>query len=789
MATDKTLKKALEQFKLSAQTYKDQREREVDYLKFQIGELQWPSEIRAYRESQFGNQGVPMPPDPTMSISMIDEPIQLILNQERASNLEPHIHALSEDASDQTAVVLEELNRHIDVDPESKASTARTWAYARGVKAGTGWYYIDKVFDREGGHPFDQKLLVKRVLYQDGIFPDPTAQQADWSDGMFLHDVVDLLWESYRANWPKSKLARYSNTDFVTMGNAQPNWVFHAELPEKRAVRVSNYWRVEITERRYVLLDDQSVVFDDEIPDGRRIATDEDIDAWGYEGPRERIEEVRKVFKSVINGVEILEPETEWDGQYIPYIPDIGIELIPFDGERRWVGMIAGAMDSQRLVNYSASQAVKMAALEPQAPWQGEEGVFENHEQEYAQTNTRKFPFLQYKPTNSSGQRSTAPARVQVDVSRLGPSMQLLQMGKDFVQRAMFTFGPGLGEQTPAHRSGTAIEALQSKTMQGTSHFLDNLANISLPLEMKIKLDLIPKVYDRPGRVVQVITGEGKTRSVMLNQPFQMHPQTKRPIALPASIDGQAQPQEALHYDLKKGRYGITVTIGKSSDSRLQEGGDALGRLMEADPQLLPILGPSWAGFQDFPGAIAVKNALVKWQAHVAPWMVDQPEANLAQQLQQTQAQLQALTEAAKKMKQDLDSDALKYKTQLAIKDLDHQTAIALQRMKDSTAIEVARINAAKEAMIAEREAAEESIALGQKLTADAFQADKDRAHEVAAHTLEHAAALTQQHQVHEQAIAQSAQENQHALEQADAQRLAAEAAQPATEPAPTAGA
>ena len=48
------------------------------------------------------------------------------------------------------------------------------------------------------------------------------------------------------------------------------------------------------------------------------------------------------------------------DGRYIPIIPVIGRELIPFEQDRRYVGMIEPNKDAVRLLNYSASSAVEM---------------------------------------------------------------------------------------------------------------------------------------------------------------------------------------------------------------------------------------------------------------------------------------------------------------------------------------------------------------------------------------------------------------------------------------------
>jgi hypothetical protein len=72
----------------------------------------------------------------------------------------------------------------------------------------------------------------------------------------------------------------------------------------------------------------------------------------------------RTVLWSTIDAIEELEPEQAWDGQWIPLDSTIGRELIPFDAERRWVGIISNNKDGARLVNYAASGLVEAAALE-----------------------------------------------------------------------------------------------------------------------------------------------------------------------------------------------------------------------------------------------------------------------------------------------------------------------------------------------------------------------------------------------------------------------------------------
>src|SRR5262249_16642174 len=145
--------------------------------------------------------------------------------------------------------------------------------------------------------------------------------------------------------------------------------------------------------------------------------------------------------------------------------------------------------------------------------------------------------------------------------------------------------GPALGEQTPAHRSGKAIEALQGQSMISNSPYLDNLANISMTYEAMIILDLIPKKYDRPKRIARILDKQNVSTWIMLNHPFMPGPDG-RPVALPYGTDQEKAQTDALvndpqhpaaYYDLTKGRYGVEVTIGKSYKDERQEGESEMG--------------------------------------------------------------------------------------------------------------------------------------------------------------------------------------------------------------------
>ena len=76
-----------------------------------------------------------------------------------------------------------------------------------------------------------------------------------------------------------------------------------------------------------------------------------------------------------------------------------------------------------------------------------------------------------------------------------------------------------LGQLDPHERSGVAIRALQGQAEVGSSGYLDNLASVSMLYEGKVLKDLIPRIYDRPGRVVPALGPDDKRRSLMVEHP------------------------------------------------------------------------------------------------------------------------------------------------------------------------------------------------------------------------------------------------------------------------------
>ena len=700
------LDEAERNYKLGRENYRKQLTKEKEDLKFQVPDLQWDDEAK--RQRQGGQQGgVPVPARPCLSISKLDQPIQLVYNQMQGAQLGVNIHPLTEDADDETAEVLQGLYRKIERD--SRADLARSWAFDRAIKAGRGAYRVNTAYDEESGHPFDQKITIDRILYQDAVIFDPAATLPDYSDGKWAFVTAWMPKEDFERKYPSAEVPDVDAMGDLADSQTPPDWVkFDGE---RASVLVAEYWRKEVSTEKICLLADGRVCKPEEV------------------GPEDVIEQMRdreitKVmfYKLAPGGQGLQELECqEWNGSYIPLIPVIGRELQPFDNERRWQGIIGPAKDAQRLYNYSASNAVEMVSLIPKAPWIMMEGQDEDYESMWQQANIRNFSALKYKPVSVGGVQAPPPQRVQAEASGLMPMMELLHQADDFIQSTTSTPDPALGNLNSRDRSGKAIQALQGQSEASKSNYLQNLAQISMSLEARIILDLIPNLYDRPGRVARILDFEDNSEEVMLNAPFTVDPVTKRakraqgppmpPMMMqpsPMSTSGAApmpgmppqgpgMPPGAMGqaprpmpkpktFDLTKGRYGVTIDIGKSYQSRLEQGADEIGQILQASPELMPLIGPIYFKFRDFPGSTEIAEVLKKVREKTNPGLDEKDGEEsieaLKAKLDQAQQQIQQMQQAGQELQQQIETDQAKQQATLQKAQMDSEVKLQLEQMQ-----------------------------------------------------------------------------------------------------------
>jgi hypothetical protein len=703
MSDDELLEQARRCYKIVSDTEYQQRQREREDLLFQMAENQW-SDV-AKRERSGGMQGgVMTPARPMLSISLLKQPMQLVYNQFTRARLGVNLHPVSEDANKELAETKQGLYRRIERDGGAEA--ARGWAFMRALVAGRGAYRVNKKYDEDSPPDsvasWDQEIVFQRILYQENVYMDPAAQEPDYSDAAWAFVISWMTKADFRKAFPKSKAAAATSSfEWEGLENEAPGWVKAAAGDnDEQGVLVAEYWYRHV--RREVI-----------------------VDPANPERKRER--EAVSVYCYKINGVEVLERQ-EWDGKYIPIVIVSAEELIPVDGQRRWQGMVRPARDAQMAYNYSISSAIEDISRLSKAPYVGAEGQFEGHEEKWNQANVRNFPYLEYKPTTIGDKPAPPPQPMQIDGTKLQLSLAMSEQARGMVQAATSVHEPSLGEM-PTKResqSGRAILALQQQSDAGTSQFIQGLV-VALRHEARIVLDLMPHVYDRPGRQTALVMGEDETETVMLGTPFVTDPESGRPTP--------ADPRDprAKTVDLSKGKYGVSIDIGRSFQTRLQEGGEMLGEVIAKAPALMPLIGPTYFEFQDWPGAKEVAEILRKVRDQQYPGLAEGDDKNSPQALQaQNQAlqgQLQQLQQQFQQAVQALQTDQAKQMAQVEVVKIKAQVDMELARMKHAADITVARIKAEQQAVSDATEAKEEMLATGIKI-----EAEREARHEEMAH-------------------------------------------------------
>jgi hypothetical protein len=286
--------------------------------------------------------------------------------------------------------------------------------------------------------------------------------------------------------------------------------------------------------------------------------------------------------------------------------------------------------------------------------------------------------------------------------------MMLAQAADSDIQATTGRFNPSLGKQD-SNRSGTAIQKLKEQGESSSSNYLENLASISMTHEAKILLDMLPHVYDRPGRIVRLLGDDPKDeREVILHQPFMKGPEGRPvPIAPPPAglammgqpsptmpsqgpgipTQPQTKPPEIERYDLgQQGDYMVAVAIGTSFASQKDANGAILSGLMESAPQLTPILADIYAEQLDGPMA----DRIVKRIQKMNPQLSDDENApppvppEVQQQMAQMQQQIQQMTAALQQAQQEAAMAQAKVQAQVQMKqmELDSRERIAAAQIQ-----------------------------------------------------------------------------------------------------------
>ena len=719
---------ARDRFKLADTADSKQSAREREAIAFEDGD-QWPADVKTARKGLQPTGGqASIPARPTLVINKVKEPVRQILNQERSSDIGVELVPADDFGDlgitpDDTEVLLREgMVRRIQRD--SNAADARTWAFKRAVIAGRGYYMVMTRY--LPGQTWDQEVYIHRIFNQDSVRIDPAHVQPDGSDADWGFVSTWMQWDKFKATNPNTAdgdpnpLLDCTDSDFVGMSEAYPEW-YANDGNGHQAVRITDYVYAKHTTRTLCLLPDGSSVWEDEVPEGVK--------------PQDTRTVVEKQFKfsKIAGGVVELE-RTDWPGPDFPIIKVIGDEVLPYDDQRRYNGVVSPAMDAGRGENYMISKMVETIGLSPIPPLMVDPDAIDGYESEYEMMNVRAMPYLKYRTRDDQGQELRPPTRppVTTDIQAIS---QAIGMFDAFVKSTTAVPDSTMGNVDPSLKSGRAIREVVANAQMSTSNFLDNLAR-SMRYEAQVINNLLWPVYaSRPGRLVRILTGEGESQTIQIDQP---------------EDGGQPGGQMALQQKAQKvakltkdAKFNIAVKIAKNTESRRNQFVQMFGDILGADPQQMAIAGDLFYRNMDIPEARQLAKRMRTMLAPPVQAMLAKEEqgvesspeadAQIAQLTEQLQAAEAAMAELSKKAEgKEIDAQAKLQVEQMAtekdvrIAQLQADIELEKARMDNATKIHVAEIAARTKGIVMAHESEHEAVAMAH----EAVQAELDRQHQ-----------------------------------------------------------
>jgi hypothetical protein len=630
-----TLATMRSRFTMAMSAYSDSREDELDDLRFMAGspdnQWQWPADVLATRGSV---QGQTINARPCLTINKLPQHVRQVTNDQRQNRPSGKVIPADDNSDIEVAEIFDGIVRHIEY--MSDADVAYDTACDNQVTYGEGYIRILTEYCREDS--FDQDLKIGRVRNSFSVYMDPTIQDPTGADAQWCFITEDVTKADYSRMFPDA--APISSMLAQGVGDQSlSQWL------SEDTVRIAEYFYIDHENATLNLYPGNLTAFANTPQDKQLKAM------YGGKPLKSRVVDRKKVMWMKTNGYEVIE-EREWAGQYIPVVRVVGNEF-EVDGQLYVSGLVRNAKDAQRMYNYWVSQEAEMLALAPKAPFIGYGGQFEGYEQQWKTANTTNWPYLEVNPdvTDGAGGSLPLPQRAQPPMASSG-LLQAKAGASEDIKATTGQYDSSLGARSN-ERSGKAILARERQGDTGTYHYVDNLARAIRHVTRQL-VDMIPKIYDTE-RVARIVGIDGEVDMVKIN-PSQPEPVKK-------IVDQAGNVIEKI-YNPSVGTYDVMVTTGPGYMTKRQEALDAMGNILQTNPQLWQVAGDLFVKNMDWPGA---QEMAARFKKIIDPRVLadddKSPELQQAEKLNEAmQQELTQVTGMLKNIGQSMEAQELKVK-------------------------------------------------------------------------------------------------------------------------------
>lgn len=529
----------------------EQRRRVVEDMKFTfVPGNQWDKHLTAKRKNR-----------PCYESNRVRQLVRRVTGQQLKNKPQIKVRAVEDNDVD-VADIYNGLIKNIEVQSsaENAYDSAMQWSTAG------GFGILRVTADYEGPDTFNQCLKIKTVLDPMRYWCDPAAVEFDRSDSRWWFVDEFIPTAEYKKRWPKAEIVNFD----APVDDLERDWVLKDE------VRIAEYWYKEPETKTIHLLTDGSVV------DADDFAAIADEAAAGFPDPMtgqptaqpvtiksSRDVEIPCIYSCLVSGRGRLEEPTKWGGTMFPIVPQWG-DLVMIDGKQIYSGMTRFGKDMQMIHNFELSTSVEVIAKLPNSPLMATAEQIKGLESYYERMGYDDPPVLLYNRDQKGGTEAPAPMR-QPMANFPSAMVQMSQIATDELKASLGVYDASIGARSN-ETSGRAILARQSEGEVANFVYVDNQVK-ALKRLGEILVDAIPHYYDAE-RSIRILGEDNAEKFVKINH---------------VTIDQQTGEQVMMN-DLSRGKYDVTVTVGKSFDTARMELAEA-AQALSAQPGPFGMLG------------------------------------------------------------------------------------------------------------------------------------------------------------------------------------------------------
>ena len=579
-------------------------------LEFSSGK-QWDTEVENERQDD---------DRPCLVLNFTRTLINNVVNPMRLDPMGIKINTSKEEFSD----LLSGIYREIEY--QSRAQEAYELALENAVTGGFGWVKVSLDYENDEG--LDQKIIIEPVRNPLTVFMDPYAKQIDGSDAKY----------AVQCEWIDEDIAKEEHGDDIIGGISDGIDVYDSwQIPEGSVADLTYYVVKTDKVKRYWYA-------------GAPASTEEFVPDLEIKREREISKKFVMCYRFV--GQKLVET-SKLPIPFIPLIPFFGDRLYPArDGANiLWGGIPHWVKDSQRMVNFYASNEAELAALAPKAPYILEEGQVGQYGEIWGTANKKNHSFLPYKGVSLGDTPVAAPQRAD-NQAQTGGLIASRAKAQEDMSRESGIFQDQIGDRNSNQDSGIAVLTRKSQGELNTAHYTQNYGQ-SISQVSRVVLSMIPYAYDTPRNVV-IRDEQGQKQTI----------QTLMADVLTPEIIQQLD---------------VEATAGPAYAAKKKDAIAGILAIAQVDPTAMPLMRDQLVRNMDLPGTAEIADRLEKM---LPASLQDGFNAEEALQAQQATAQ----------ENEELKAVINKLQTELIDNDKDRETDIVEEVIRAEASLAKTRI-------------------------------------------------------------------------------------------------